>query len=91
MLKSQVGLGVLSIPSAFDVLGMIPGIICLLFIAGVATWAGFIVGPFKLRHPHVYGLDDAGMMIAGPVAREIMAGGFTLCKLIWFTSSKGLC
>ena len=91
MLKSQVGLGVLSIPSAFDVLGMIPGIICLLFIAGVATWAGFIVGPFKLRHPHVYGLDDAGMMIAGPIAREIMAGGFTLCKLPWNSPSKRTC
>ena len=91
MLKSQVGLGVLSIPSAFDVLGMIPGIICLLFIATVATWAGFIVGPFKLRHPHVYGLDDAGMMIAGPVAREIMAGGFTLCTLPWSNPSKRMC
>lgn len=78
MLKSQVGIGVLSIPSAFDVLGMIPGIICLLFIASVATWSGYIVGPFKLRHPAVYGLDDAGMMIAGPIAREAMAGGFTL-------------
>jgi hypothetical protein len=41
-----------------------------------------IVGPFKLRHPHVYGLDDAGLMIGGPIAREIMAGGFTLCKSI---------
>jgi amino acid permease len=80
MLKSQIGIGVLSIPSAFDVLGMIPGVICLLFIATVATWSGYIVGPFKLRHPHVYGLDDAGLMIAGPIAREVMAGGFTLCR-----------
>lgn len=86
MLKSQIGIGVLSIPTAFDVLGMIPGIVCLLFIGSVATWSGFIVGPFKLRHPHVYGLDDAGMMIAGPVAREVMAGGFTLCK---WSNSKG--
>jgi amino acid permease len=82
MLKSQIGIGVLSIPSAFDVLGMIPGVICLLFIATVATWSGYIVGPFKLRHPHVYGLDDAGLMIAGPIAREVMAGGFTLCTLL---------
>jgi hypothetical protein len=82
MLKSQIGIGVLSIPSAFDVLGMVPGVIILLFIASVATWSGLIVGPFKLRHPHVYGLDDAGLMIGGPIAREIMAGGFTLCKSI---------
>ncbi|KAH0137868.1 hypothetical protein KCU67_g15634, partial [Aureobasidium melanogenum] len=30
MMKTQIGLGVLSIPAVFDVLGMIPGIICLL-------------------------------------------------------------
>ncbi|KAL1586931.1 hypothetical protein WHR41_04030 [Cladosporium halotolerans] len=88
MLKSQIGIGVLSIPTAFDVLGMIPGIICLLFIASVATWSGFIVGPFKLRHPSVYGLDDAGMMIAGPIAREMMAGGFTLYWI--FLSGSGM-
>jgi hypothetical protein len=82
MLKSQIGIGVLSIPSAFDVLGMVPGVILLLFIASVATWSGLIVGPFKLRHPHVYGLDDAGFMIGGPIAREVMAAGFTLCKSI---------
>ena len=80
MLKSQIGIGVLSIPSAFDTLGLIPGLICLLFIAGVATWSGYTVGPFKLHHPQVYGLDDAGMIVAGPIARELMAGGFTLCK-----------
>jgi amino acid permease len=82
MLKSQIGIGVLSIPSAFDVLGMVPGVILLLFIATVATWSGLVVGPFKRRHPHVYGLDDAGYMMGGPIAREVMAGGFTLCKLI---------
>ena len=61
---------------------MVPGVILLLFIATVATWSGLVVGPFKLRHPHVYGLDDAGYMMGGPIAREVMAGGFTLCKLI---------
>ncbi|KAJ5763948.1 hypothetical protein N7533_002629 [Penicillium manginii] len=40
MMKSQIGLGVLAIPSAFDTLGMVPGIICLLVMAVITTWSG---------------------------------------------------
>lgn len=38
MMKTQIGLGVLSIPLVFDTLGMIPGIIILLAIAVITTW-----------------------------------------------------
>lgn len=38
MMKTQIGLGVLSIPLVFDTLGMIPGIIVLLAIAFITTW-----------------------------------------------------
>lgn len=38
MMKTQIGLGVLSIPLVFDTLGMIPGIIILLTIAIITTW-----------------------------------------------------
>jgi amino acid permease len=38
MMKTQIGLGVLSIPLVFDTLGMIPGIIILVSIAAITTW-----------------------------------------------------
>lgn len=38
MMKTQIGLGVLSIRLVFDTLGMIPGIIILLAIAIITTW-----------------------------------------------------
>ena len=38
MMKTQIGLGVLSIPLVFDTLGMIPNIIVLLAIAIITTW-----------------------------------------------------
>jgi len=37
MMKTQIGLGVLSIPAVFDVLGIAPGIICLIVIAAITT------------------------------------------------------
>ncbi|KAI9695087.1 MAG: hypothetical protein M1820_008949 [Bogoriella megaspora] len=46
MLKTQIGLGVLSIPQVFDSLGLITGVICLLVIGTMTTWSGYIVGQF---------------------------------------------
>jgi hypothetical protein len=38
MIKTQVGIGVLSIPKAFAILGFVPGIITLVIVAGITTW-----------------------------------------------------
>jgi amino acid permease len=80
MVKTQIGLGVLSIPSAFHVLGMIPGVICLLLVAAITTWSNYIIGVFKLRHPAVYGIDDAGGLMFGRLGKEFFAAAFCLCK-----------
>ena len=82
MMKTQIGLGVLSIPLNFDTLGMIPGVICLLVIGGITTWSDYMVGVFKINHPTVYGIDDVGELIAGKTGRYIMATVFVLCKYI---------
>ncbi|EME84713.1 uncharacterized protein MYCFIDRAFT_41529 [Pseudocercospora fijiensis CIRAD86] len=68
LFKTQVGLGVLGIPGAFDHLGMVPGVITILVIAFMTTWAAWMVGRFKLTHAQVYGIDDAGRIMAGKVA-----------------------
>lgn len=80
MIKTMMGLGVLSIPSVFDTLGMIPGIICLLAIAVITTWAALQIQNFKINHPSVYGVDDAGHMMLGRIGREILYGSFILGK-----------
>ncbi|KAK0382682.1 hypothetical protein NLU13_9778 [Sarocladium strictum] len=73
MMKTQIGLGVLSFPSVFDTLGMIPGVIILLFIGALTTWSNYIVGVFKLRHRHIYGIDDVGMLLFGRIGKEVVA------------------
>lgn len=80
MMKTQIGLGVLSIPAVFDVLGVIPGIICLIIIAIITTWSDYMVGVFKLRHRSVYGIDDTGYLMFGRVGREVFGAAFVLCK-----------
>jgi amino acid permease len=84
MMKSQIGLGVLSLPAAFDTLGYIPGIISLLVIATIATWSGYVLGKFKIRHPAVYSLDDCGELMFGILGRWVFAVAFCLCKSLLF-------
>lgn len=80
-MKTQIGLGVLSIPAVLDTLGMIPGIIVLLVIAIITTWSDYMVGVFKLRHRSVYGIDDVGQLLFGRVGREVFGIVFVLCEL----------
>ncbi|KAK5311275.1 hypothetical protein LTR93_011780 [Exophiala xenobiotica] len=88
MMKTQIGLGVLSIPAVFDTLGLIPGVICLLSIAVITTWSDYIVGTFKLRHPAAYGIDDAGWLISGRPRREIL--GIALFLYWIFVGGSGM-
>lgn len=80
MMKAQIGLGVLSIPASFDTLGLVPGVICLIAIAGITTWSNVIVGDFKVKHREVYGIDDAAGLMFGRVGRELLGVTFILCK-----------
>lgn len=88
MMKTQIGLGVLSIPVVFHHLGMAPGIICLLLIAGITTWSDYIVGMFKLNHPEVYGIDDVGAKLFGKVGRYVLSTAFVLYWV--FVSGSGM-
>ncbi|PSN72433.1 putative amino acid transporter [Corynespora cassiicola Philippines] len=78
MMKAQVGLGVLSIPAAFDTLGMIPGVITLTLIGIITSWSGYMVGEFKLKHRDVYGIEDVGQKLFGAVGREVLGFAFSL-------------
>lgn len=80
MMKTMIGLGVLSIPSSFHALGLIPGLLCMLAIAVITSWSNYIVGIFKLKHRSVYGIDDAGDLMFGRIGREVFAAAFVICK-----------
>lgn len=79
MLKLQIGLSVLSLPGIFDTLGMVPGCILLLVVSAIATWTSYMVGAFKLKHPEVYSIDDAGGLMFGRIGREFFATAILLC------------
>ncbi|RGP64437.1 hypothetical protein FSPOR_7967 [Fusarium sporotrichioides] len=87
MMKTQIGLGILSIPSAFHTLGIIPGVICLLLIGGITTWPNYVIGTFKLNHREVYDIGDAGGILFGRIGREFLGMSFALFTIFAIASS----
>ncbi|KAL4910381.1 hypothetical protein BDW74DRAFT_165438 [Aspergillus multicolor] len=88
MMKTQIGLGVLSIPSAFDVLGLIPGMICMLVIAAITTWSDYMIGVFKLNHREVYSIADAGGLMFGKPGKAFFGGAYVLYWI--FVAGSGM-
>ncbi|KAI0896246.1 transmembrane amino acid transporter protein-domain-containing protein [Annulohypoxylon nitens] len=82
MITEIVSNGMLSLPSSLDAVGMVPGVIVTAFLGVFATFTAWLLIEFKLRHPEVHNMGDAGYILFGPVGREILGGGtilFAVC------------
>lgn len=60
--------------------------VLILFLSGLSWYTGYVIGQFKLRHPHVHSMGDAGEILMGRVGREILGIG-QLLLLIFLMSS----
>ncbi|GAA5874310.1 hypothetical protein JCM8547_007559 [Rhodosporidiobolus lusitaniae] len=78
LVKTQIGLGVLGIPSILTTLGLVPGIVLILVVACLTTWCDFVIAQFKLAHPEVYSMADIGFLIGGRFGRELLGGFYWL-------------
>ncbi|GAA5865190.1 hypothetical protein JCM8547_008308 [Rhodosporidiobolus lusitaniae] len=78
MSKSQIGIGVLSVPGSFHVLGLIPGVITLIFFAVITTWSDYYIGIFKIKHPQVYSVSDGMKLVCGPIGEWVAAISYLL-------------
>ncbi|USP76598.1 hypothetical protein yc1106_03872 [Curvularia clavata] len=78
MLAENVSLGVLALPQALAILGIIPGMLCICLLGIIATYTGYLIGEFKLVHPSVQSYADCGQLMSGRVAYEAIAVGQVL-------------
>ena len=79
MIAETISLGILSLPSVLATVGFAPGMILIAFLGAVATYTGYTLGQFKLRHPWVHNLADVGEILCDrlgfpSVGREIFGG-----------------
>ena len=75
MIAEIVSNGMLSLPSALAVVGIVPGIILIVFLGVFATYTSWLLVKFKMRHPQVHNMGDAGKILFGWFGRELLAFG----------------
>lgn len=75
MIAEIVSNGMLSLPSSLAVVGLVPGLILIVFLGVFATYTSWLLVQFKMNHPEVHNMGDAGLILFGPVGREVLAFG----------------
>ncbi|KAI0598879.1 transmembrane amino acid transporter [Biscogniauxia sp. FL1348] len=82
MITEIVSNGMLSLPSSLAAVGVVPGVVTIFVLGAFATYTSWVLIQFKLRHPEVHNMGDAGFILFGPIGREILGGGtviFAIC------------
>ncbi|KAG0709069.1 transmembrane amino acid transporter protein-domain-containing protein [Suillus ampliporus] len=75
MIAEIVSNGMLSLPSALAVVGIVPAVILIVFLGIFGLYTAKLLIDFKLNHSNVHTMGDAGYIMFGPVARELLAFG----------------
>ncbi|KAF1352195.1 amino acid transporter [Delphinella strobiligena] len=86
MIAETVSLGVLSLPSVLANIGLVPGIILIISLGLIASYTGYTIFQFKMAHPHVANMADAGEVLFGAFGREFF--GAALVILLIFAASS---
>lgn len=63
MIAEIVSNGMLSLPYALAQTGLVPGVLVIAFLGIWATYTSWLLVNFKLRHPQVHTMGDAGLII----------------------------
>ena len=71
MVAETISLGILSLPSVLAAIGLVPGVILIVGLGIIATYTGYTMYQFKRRYPGVHNLADVGMILLGPIGREV--------------------
>ncbi|KAF9469307.1 transmembrane amino acid transporter [Collybia nuda] len=75
MIAEIVSNGMLSLPSSLAVVGIVPGVILIVFLGTFATFTSYLLVQFKLHHPEVHSMGDAGYILFGRIGREVLSLG----------------
>ncbi|CAI4215648.1 unnamed protein product [Parascedosporium putredinis] len=68
LIAETVSLGILSLPSVLATVGLVPGIILILFLGALSTYSGLVLGEFRKRYPYVQNFGDAVEIVGKSIA-----------------------
>lgn len=88
LLKTQFGLGVLSLPSVMNTVGLVPGLLLIIVLGILTTYGDYVLGQFALEYPGIHSVSDIGYIMGGVVGREIFAASYAIFMI--FIVSAGI-
>jgi amino acid transporter len=89
LITIEVGIGILSLPSALQTLGIVPGIIAILGLGTLTTYCGYILVQFFRRYPMVTNLVDCAFYVGGKPF-EIFLGVAFIFNLVLICASANI-
>jgi hypothetical protein len=89
LITIEVGIGILSLPSALKTLGLIPGIIAIIGFGSLTTYCGYILVQFYRRYPTITNLVDCAYHVGG-TPFEIFLGIAFVFNLVLICSSANI-
>ncbi|KAH7882791.1 transmembrane amino acid transporter protein-domain-containing protein [Phlebopus sp. FC_14] len=75
MVSEIVSNGLLSLPSALAVVGIVPALVLIIFLGLFGLFTAKLLIDFKSNHPGVHNMGDAGLLMWDSLAREVLSAG----------------
>jgi amino acid permease len=75
---NEVGIGMLSLPSALNVLGFFPGLVCIIVMGMLSLYTAYNLVQYWRKYPYMLNIVDYGRVLGGPWLEGIFAVGFLI-------------
>lgn len=75
---NEVGIGMLSLPAALNVLGFFPGILCIIVMGMLSLYTAYNLIQYWRKYPYMLNIVDYGRVLGGPWVEGIFAVGFLI-------------
>ncbi|KAF2846242.1 hypothetical protein T440DRAFT_247265 [Plenodomus tracheiphilus IPT5] len=77
-ITNEVGIGMLSLPSALNVLGFFPGILCVVVMGMLSLYTAYNLIQYWRKYPYMLNIVDYGRVLGGPWVEGVFAVGFLI-------------
>ncbi|KAF2832740.1 amino acid transporter [Ophiobolus disseminans] len=77
-ITNEVGIGILSLPSALNTLGFFPGILCIVVMGMLSLYTAYNLIQYWRKYPYMLNIVDYGRVLGGPWVEGIFAVGFLI-------------
>lgn len=86
-ITNEIGIGVLALPSAVNILGLFPGILCIAGMGMLSLYTALILIQYYRKYPYLLNIVDYGRVLGGPIVEGIFAAGFLINMILTCASA----